>query len=136
MASFRSLRTGLETALQTISGLRVYDFGVDSPATPAAIVLPGSPVVRYNRTLNGADDWQLIIRVLLGAATDRTPTELLDAYLADSGSSSILAAVAADKTLGGACHYAHVTGADRWGQYTYGQVPLLGVEFDVEVATG
>jgi hypothetical protein len=128
-----NIRDGLKVRLATIAGLRAYDTIPDNFSPPAALVAPPS-VIRYGASLgSGWDSVTLIVRVLVAKATDRSAQDRLDAYLASSGASSVIAAIEADTTLGGACNLARVLQAQNIGAYDYAGIPLLGVEFTIEV---
>lgn len=128
-----SLRDGLKVRLATISGLRAYDTIPDNFAPPAAIVAP--PVrIQYGTSLGRAfDSVTFTVRLLVAKATDRSAQDRLDAYLDDSGASSIIAAIEGDSSLGGAANLVRVLTCQGIGVYDYAGVPLLGAEFTVEV---
>lgn len=140
MASMVALRDGLKVRLQTISGLRVFDWHTGEVSTPAAVILPGNPnqsgtnAITFDATMGrGSDDYVFTVVLLVSNAHDRTAADNLDAYLAGSGSSSVKAAIEGDGTLGGAAHFARVQSVREYGVITYGNVPYLGAQFVVEV---
>lgn len=131
-ASFSSIRSAIKGALETIDGLHAYAEAPGQIVAPAAIVLPASPLINYDATMQrGSDDYQLVIRLLVNASVDDTSQTNLDAYLEPSGASSIKAAI--DGDLGGVVDFARVARADNYGEYEYAGVTYLGVEFVVEV---
>lgn len=132
MASVVALRDGLKTRLATISGLRPYDTIPGTVNSPAAVVELES--INYDSTMaRGADDFQFVIRLVIGTAVDRVGQDKLDGYLAGSGSLSVKTAVEADQTLGGIAHIAVVTGVRQYGLIEYAGVTYVGAELVVEV---
>lgn len=105
-----SVRAGLATAVDTIPGLRCFDYVPDSLSPPAAVVEPLE--VNFDRAMgNGADYFRAFILIIVGRMSDRSSQDRLDAYLPPTGASSVKAAIEADRTLGGACSTLTVTGA-------------------------
>lgn len=81
------------TQLDTISGLRVYDYLADSVAPPAAIVYFPQEL-EFDQTYGrGMDRLTLPILVVVGRVSDRASRDKLVAYANGSGSSSIKAVV-------------------------------------------
>lgn len=105
-----AIRDGLQVRLQTVSGLRVFDLIPDRDiAVPAAVVQP----VRISYQLafkRGPVDARLRVTLLTSAGNDRSGQDQLDAYLsAGTGeTSSIVDAIEADPTLGGAADSAAI----------------------------
>ena len=128
-----SIRDGLKTRLQTISGLRCYDVLPDGFAPPAVLVAPPS-LIQYGASLGKAwNRTQLTVRVLVAKASDRAAQDKLDTYLGTGTATSVADAIEADTTLGWACNLARVLSAQGVGVYDYAGVPLLGAEFTIEV---
>jgi hypothetical protein len=127
--------TGLETRLNTITGINVTGYHADKVSVPAAAVgLPEE--IEYHLTMaSGFTRDEFVIRVYVTRATDRSAQADLAAYLAETGSKSVKAAVEADKTLGLADTDAVVTGARNIGVYTVGDTDYIGAEFVVQVTT-
>jgi len=128
------VRTGLKTALETIDGLRVYDFEVDLPVFPAA-------VVRFPETINvpavlgGGWDYTIPITLLLERGSAQATDDLLETLLAEDGDRSIVAAIHADPTLGGACDSAAVREVTNFDYPTIGRSECVACEIMVEVMT-
>jgi hypothetical protein len=133
MASLTSIRDGLKTALQSVTGLRAFDTIPDAIAPPAAIV-GGPERIQWDLTFRRASDrYTIPVRIYVGRASERTAQDKLDGYLAGEGSGSIKEAIEADPTLGGAVETVRVTEARGYGIYPIGGVDYLGVEFLVDV---
>lgn len=133
-ATLTQVRQGLADALATIDGLNVYAFPPGQVQVPAAVIVPADGAfLSYRATMDATHDLELTITVFVQRGQDRSQTEALDAYLADSGSQSIYAAVEASQRLGGIVDGCNVVAASNHGTFNYGEVQYLGVEFSVEV---
>lgn len=125
------VRQGLATAMDTIAGLRCFDYVPDSLAVPAAVVEPLE--INYDRAMgNGADYYRAFILIIVGRMSDRSSQDRLDAYLPPTGASSIKAAIEADRTLGGACSTLTVTGALPREVVVSG-VDMIAYRFEVDI---
>lgn len=139
MANLNAIREGLKTNLETISGLRVWEFVTGTVVTPAAVIIPGDGgrgrrAIDYDQTMGrGSDMFMFTILVLVSDTVERTSVQELDAYLAGSGSFSVKAAVESDGTLGGVVGWTNVQGVQDYGRIDYGGQTYLGAEFIVEV---
>ncbi len=98
------VRTGLETRLNTITGLRVYKYWPGSINPPAVIIaLSDGSDPHTTFASNGMHPFGLTVAVPF-VDEDRAQTAL-DAYMDHSGASSIVAALQGDETLGGNAEY-------------------------------
>lgn len=133
MASLKTIRDGLKTALDTIDGLIPYDTVPGSIITPCAIVQPEN--IEYQVAQGGATvaSWEMAITVLVQAAVEATAQDAVDDYISPTGTSSVPAAIAADQDLGGTVAYAVVTEMDRYGEFTFNDIRYIGARFIVEV---
>lgn len=125
------VRAGLGTALDTITGLRVFDYVPDSLSPPAAVVEPLE--VDYDEAMQrGLDFYRAFILIIVGRMSDRSSQDRLDAYVAGSGASSVKAALEADKSLGGACSTLQVTSA-RPREVVVSGVNMIAYRFEVSI---
>jgi len=125
------VRAGLGTALDTITGLRVFDYVPDSLSPPAAVVEPLE--VDYDEAMRrGLDFYRAFILIIVGRMSDRSSQDRLDAYVAGSGASSLKAALEADKSLGGACSTLQVTSA-RPREVVVSGVNMIAYRFEVSI---
>lgn len=125
------VRTGLGVALDTIVGLRVFDYVPDSLSPPAAVVEPLE--VDYDEAMSrGLDVYRAFILVIVGRMSDRSSQDRLDAYVAGSGVSSVKAALEANRTLGGACSTLQVTSA-RPREVVVSGVNMIAYRFEVSI---
>ena len=101
MTTLAQVRDGLETRLKTIPGLRVVAYVPDDvPGYPAAIVFPPTNADYSDALGDGSLIVEFVVLLLVSAAVDRKQLDLYG-LLDVSGPSSVFAAVAADRTLGG-----------------------------------
>lgn len=130
-----TVRANLKTALQSISGLRVFDYVPDSTNVPTnnAFAIVGQLNMNYDYTLNrGFDSATCNIIVIVGRMSEKDGQARLDGLLQSSGSTSIKAAVEADKTLGGAVQTLRVVSASP-GTITSANIDYLSYQYAVEL---
>lgn len=129
----RAIQQGLSNAADTITGLRCY------PTLPDSINPPTfAPVefdLAYHQTFSPSRGMtELTFTCGVYVPDDDAGRKLLVGYLAETGATSIPAAIEADKTLSGVCKtllVERVRGAGR--VYTIGGNPYLGATIDVKV---
>ena len=130
-----TVRANLKTALSTITGMRVFDYVPDSTNIPTnnAFAIVGQLSMNYDYTLNrGFDSATCQIIVIVGRMSEKDGQTRLDGLLASSGSTSIKAAVEADKTLGGAVQTLRVVSASP-GTITSANIDYLSYQYSVEL---
>ena len=160
MALLGTLRDGLETRLATINGLNAYDVWPATITSPAAIVMPASPsssnvanrtmlgmraseligaspAVEYERTVAGPDtNYRFDIHLLVAEGSDgETAQNTLDAYVSDTGASSVPAAILGDTTLNGAADDLRVVRCRFYGTRTINSTAYYAAILEVEVWT-
>lgn len=123
------VRAGLATALETISGLRSFEYVPDSLTPPAAVVEP-LEVTYHSSMQNGLVEYRAYVLVIVGRMSDRSSQARLDSYVATSGAGSVKAAIEADKTLGGACANLTVTSTSPREVVVSG-VDMIAYRFEV-----
>ena len=134
MSTVKQEREAIATALQTISGLNVDGYWLDSINCPAALVKPQTKGFQ-----EAIGDGTLRVRtyeiMILAAPTQSGATlgeQILDPYLDETGSQSIGAALDADHTLGGLV----TTLLWQWqdyGSFMVGNIEYIGARFTVTV---
>ncbi|MCI0687574.1 MAG: hypothetical protein L0Y54_10110, partial [Sporichthyaceae bacterium] len=99
--TIEQVMNGIEARLATIGGLRVSDITPDQINPPQAIV--GVPTIAsYHATMGrGRFTIEPTVTILVSAALDRVGQLKLAASANPTGAASVVAAVEADKTLGG-----------------------------------
>lgn len=130
--TIEQIMDGLETRLATISGLRVSDISPGQISPPCAIVgVP--PVTNYHATFGSGrmtlDD--ITVTVLVSAAVDRVGQKRLAGYANPTGSTSVKAAVEADKTLGGVVDDCIVVSFRPFGLDEVGVIGYFGGVFQL-----
>lgn len=131
MATVKQIRAGLKTRLETISGLRVFDYRPGSISPPTAVA--ARQTTSYDVTLDGLEDHVFAVTVYVQVGDDRTAQDSIDDYLSPTGTKSVVAAIHGDDTLGGVVDYARVTQAVDNGLVNYGGTDYLAATFTVEV---
>jgi hypothetical protein len=127
-----AVRQGLTTALDTITGLRCFDYVPDSLSPPAAVVEPLEIEYGVSMTSSGIDYYRGFVLVIVGRMSDRSSQDRLDAYLASSGASSVVAAIESDRTLSGSCSTCQVTEALPRSVVVSG-VEMTAYRFEVDI---
>jgi hypothetical protein len=99
--TWATIRDGMKTRLDTISGLTVHDvFPGVLPDKDVAVILPGEPLLEPS---GHGSMYDVNIRVVVRVKrTVKDAQALLDDYVWPSGAKSVIAAVQAGSTLGGA----------------------------------
>lgn len=134
MALLTSIRDGLKTNLETISGLTAYEYVPDWIEPPIALVAPINSL-NYDSTMaRGADTYEIPVIVYISRVDAQLSQDTVDGYLASSGATSVKAAIESDPTLGGAAMSVRVVSATDYGEYEVTQgTSFLGVTFNIEV---
>lgn len=130
MGTLAAIRTGLQTRLATISGLRAYDVWPDTVNPPAAIVKPKS--LGY-LTFGGSKTIGMEIVVAVQLSRLDRGQDTLDPYIDLTGASSIIAAIVADDTLGGAANCVLIGGWRDYDVLKINDVDYMGAILDLEV---
>lgn len=134
MATLTQIRADLATRLAAITGLTAYAQIPDMVDEPAAVVGMPSEVV-YDLTMRSVfATWIIPVRLYVARADAEEAQDLLNPYLAASGSQSIKRAVEdASVAITSGWHVARVAAAREFGVYTVGDTDYLGCEITTEV---
>jgi hypothetical protein len=134
MASIASIRSGIAANLSSISGLRTTDTVPDNPQPPVAIIQPSS--IDYDRAMQrGLDQYNFVVTIIVGRASERQAQRLLDLFCEGTGSSSAKTAIESDRTLSGLVQDLRVIAMRNYGTTAIGETTYLAVEFDLVVYT-
>jgi hypothetical protein len=134
MAAIAEIRDGIATNLNTIAGLRTTETVPDNPQPPVAIIQPAS--IDYDRAMQrGLDQYNFVVTVIVGRASERQAQRLLDLYCAGTGSSSVKLAIESNRTLSGTIQDLRVVSMRNYGSITVGEQTYLAAEFDLVVYT-
>ena len=125
MALHADLRDGLKTRIETIAGIRVYDTFPESPQVPCAIIMPDLPL--NERVSIGVFRSSYLITMLLQLGRYTGAQDTLDGHVSTTGSSDLLGAIEADRSLGGKATTLMVR---EWGDY--GSMVLSSAGRDIE----
>jgi len=125
---------GLATAAATIPGLRTYATPPDSVNPPVFTTVAMDLAYHQTFGTTGMSAIHITCGVYTSAGDTDAGRKLLIGYLSATGAQSILAALEADKTLGGACSTLVVDSVhDAFRLYDINGVQFLGAEFDLRV---
>lgn len=135
MADFTAVRNGLKTRLATIASLKgAYAIPPGTINVPCVVIEAGSPPIVYSETFaRGVDTINLEIILLVSRSLDELAHTQLDAYLAGSGASSLIATIEAEQTLGGLASWTNLSQCTFHGEIEYAGFKYLGARFDVEI---
>lgn len=120
----------LGTALDTISGLRVFPYWADRIVPPAAVVAWPEPVTYDGTMARGMDEMTLHVFVMVGRYDARSTRDRMAKYLDGSGGDSIKA-----KLDGGtytSCHSVTVQSATV-DAFSVAGASVLGADFIVQI---
>lgn len=119
----------LSARLDTIDGLRVFEFG--QKVTPPGAVMTLPDEITYDETYGrGTDTMALVAGILVGRTTDRTAWRACAAYAAGSGAKSVKAVL--ESGTYAAFDYVRVASC-KFDVWTEQGTPYLVAAFDLEV---
>jgi hypothetical protein len=132
-ATISQVKDGLKTRIETISGLRAFDYQPDQVNPPFAF--PTLDTITYHQTgmASGGVVMNFTITLVVNRAVERTAQDALDQYMSFSGAQSLRAAIEADRTLGGVCDDLIVTNAENLTNIDANDTLYLAVDFKVTV---
>lgn len=135
MANLSAIRAGLSARFATITAFRnSYPTWPDQIVVPCTIVMPREAT--WREALHGAPTFVFEVSVLVAPWADRglpRAQALLDAYLDDTGSQSVHAALRGDVTLGGAAHTSNLDGFTDYGPLDVNGTEYIGCKLTVSV---
>jgi hypothetical protein len=138
VADYAAIKDGIQTRLETLSGLIVvFDNVPDRLVPPAAVVIPGSPPADYNVSMGASTNASQLQRfnfdvlILAQRFYAETAQDKLDSFV--SGTASVYNAIAGDTTLGGSAADARITRLSDYGQIVLGEGEFMGARFELEV---
>jgi hypothetical protein len=132
-ATITQVKEGLKTRIQTISGLRAYDYQPDQVNPPFA--WPTLDEIRFHQTgmASGGVVMDFTITVVVTRQSERSAQEKIDNYSAWDGAQSLRAAIEADRTLGGVCDDLIVSSAGNFTNIDANDTLYLAMDFKVTV---
>ncbi|WP_053065378.1 hypothetical protein [Micromonospora sp. RV43] len=111
--------------------LRADPFVPDSVEPPHLYV--GEWVINYDQSFGGLVDAEVLVRLLVSRADDRSGQARLQQFMRPAGPVSVKAAFEAEPTLGGQIHDLHVRRFQGHRLYRVGDVTFYGGEWPVRV---
>jgi len=132
-ATISQVKDGLKARIQTISGLRAFDYQPDHVNAPFAF--PTLDTITYHQTGMGTGGvvMNFTVTLIVNRAVERTAQDQLDQYMSWDGAQSLRAAIEADRTLGGVCDDLIVTNAENLTNIDANDTLYLAVDFKVTV---
>jgi hypothetical protein len=130
-ATITQVKTGLAARLATITGLRTYAYQPDQLNAPMAY--SNLNTITYHRTFGGMTEQEYTVTVIVARATERTAEASVDGYTAYEGTTSVRAAIEADRTLGGVVDDLIVESATGIQSVSANDTEYLSVDFVVRV---
>ena len=132
-ATISQVKDGLKTRIETISGLRAFDYQPDQVNPPFAF--PTLDTITYHQTgmASGGVVMNFTVTLIVNRSVERTAQDELDKYMSFSGAQSLRAAIEADRTLGGVCDDLIVTNAENLTNIDANDTLYLAVDFKVTV---
>lgn len=128
MVVVNDIADGLEARLATIDGLHTSSEWIKAPRTPQAVLYP--PQIQQT-TFD--DRYDLVFDLLVFVSMSQGPGKAarqLNQYMDTAGSTSIMAAIESDTTLGGVAEDVELTGAFWDGREGgAGFITINGVEY-------
>jgi hypothetical protein len=132
MAEMSAIRTALASKIGTISGLRTAATVPDQVSPPIAVIIPER--VTYDEAYaRGLVVYTFIVQVVVGKVSERSAQNRLDGFVNPTGTTSIKAAIEADKSLGGVVFDSRVTEMTTYTVVQIGDIAYLSCEFRVTV---
>jgi hypothetical protein len=133
-ASVSAISEGLKVRLATINGVRAFSYQPPQLNPPMAYPVLNSATYHQTMGMGGSvTSFDFTIFVIVGRWVDRTAHAALDGFLSPTGSSSIMAALEGDKTLGGACSDLMVSSSANITALEQDDAEFLQVSFSVTV---
>jgi hypothetical protein len=130
--SVTDIKTGIANALTTIQGLRAYAQQPDNVNAPFA--WPMLESITYNGAMRGGLVTHIFnVSVCVGRSAERSAQTALDGFLSYDGTTSIRAALEADRTLDGVVQNLLVESASNISTMDGNDATYLMVDFRVVV---
>ena len=127
------VKDGLKVAIETIPGLRAFDYQPEQVNPPFA--WPTLDEIRYHETGMGSGGvvMDFTVTVVVFRQSERVAQEALDKFTAFSGAQSLRSAIEADRTLGGVCDDLTVGSASNFTNIDANDTLYLTMDFKVTV---
>ena len=131
-ATISQINAGIAARLQTISGLRVFDYQPDNAYPPFAF--PSLTSIEYHKAMaGGAQFYTFLTTVVTGRVDEKSGQDELDAYASYDGASSVRAAIEGDRTLGGVVDTLILSSSANIASMSQGDNNFITLDFTLTV---
>ena len=132
-ATVSQVKDGLKTRIETVPGLRGFDYQPDQVNPPFAFATLDE--IRYHQTgmSSGGVVMDFTVTVVVQRVSERTAQDKVDQYTSWDGAQSVRAAIEADPTLGGVCSDLIVNSASNFTNIDANDTLYLAMDFKVTV---
>jgi len=127
------VKDGLKTRLETISGLRAFDYQPEQVNPPFAFSTLDD--IQFHQTGMGSGGvvMTFTVTLIVHRQSERVAQDEIDKYTAFSGAQSVRAAIEGDRTLGGVCDDLIVSSAENFTNIDANDTLYLTMDFKVTV---
>ena len=126
------IKDALKVALETIPGLRAYDYQPDQVNPPFAFATLEE--ITYHGAMGAGNVVnRFTVSVIVQRASERAAQDKLDGYLSYDGTQSVRKAIEADRTLGGVVQDVIVNSASNITNIDANDTTYLTVDFQLLV---
>jgi hypothetical protein len=126
------IKDALKVALETIPGLRAYDYQPDQVNPPFAFATL-EEITYHGAMGSGNVVNQFTVTVVVQRSSERAAQDKLDGFVAYDGAQSVRRAIEADRTLGGIVQDLICTSARNIQNFDANETTYLSVDFQVTV---
>ena len=128
------IKRGIKARLEGIPGLRVITFEPeDWRDFPVAVIRTESRSAARAEVKGSRFEAEFVVTVMAGGSKRSESYDALDAYIATDGEMSVEAAIAGDRTLGGAADWAHPAGVENIRVARMGGGRYVAADFRISV---
>lgn len=136
MADVKAIRDRIRDRVKNaVSGLNVLDYVPTNPILPTAIIGPAPGAFLAEVSMDGVEDLQLVVTVLVSKVVDENAQNALDTYLSSGAANNIADAIDSSSTAD--WDFAVSQSIRNYGQYLFGSgdnaQAFLGFEIPVHV---
>jgi hypothetical protein len=123
---------GLRDNASAIEELRCFEYVPDNVAPPC--FFPVGVVIEYADALvSGMDALTVNCQLLVSRASDRSGQRLLKEYLSNTTPRSVVQALRADPSLGGACHDLQIRRISGYSSYNHANTWFYGAVIETYI---
>lgn len=132
MSTIGAIRTALAGVVDDITTLNVFEQRPGQVTGPSAIVTRKAGP-RFETMGDAEFEYDFGVMIVVSLADSSSGQTALDGYVSPTGTSSVIAKIAASPTLGGVAEYAEVTGVGEDQIVEWAAGSFLGAEITVLV---